>query len=79
MNGFSGESEFEVFWVEKTLIIVVEGLGGIRAGKVAIRQEKERDRTDESSGVDVEGRHGGAAKQEGDEMAEEWSCDGRTG
>jgi hypothetical protein len=49
VNGFSGEGEFEIFWVEVTLIIVMKGLGGIRAGKIAIRQEKEGDRADESS------------------------------
>jgi hypothetical protein len=47
VNGFSGQGEFEVFWVEETLIIIMKGLGGIRAGKVAICQEKERDRTEE--------------------------------
>jgi hypothetical protein len=49
MNGFSGESKFEVFWVEETLVIVVKGLGGIRAGEEAIRQEEERDRAEDSS------------------------------
>lgn len=36
MDGFSGESEFEVFWVEKALVVVVKGLGGVGTCKMAV-------------------------------------------